>query len=1715
MDYPWSAAASGSGPPATTAAARAGSAPSSSGAHTHAYRTEGRTSREARPSSPSSSSYAPASEARRRSLSPGLERALKSAPPLPPQLLHGRRDQGWGERKARIEREAKQRDLLIGSPAVAPASASASSAWADEWDVNPRERERARERREGRGGEKRRDRDYRRDRPRSRSGSERPGPASSSSSSRWDAERWAGSPAARSSASAAAPAASAARVHLPDPARAAAPGGFQIPYRARAGKRAREDDEDEAAPVVLPPGPGSAGGMYGRAGELGAAVGGKGKQWGRRVVSESSKGMRAYPLGALSSSRSYGHGRYAAPTAAKYDYDAAPPVPPLPPPDPYARHVAKSFATPLLARLDRPPAAAAPTLPATLVNGVPVPASLPQRPHALPAKPAASVKREEAGEGELEEGELEEGEEEGEEEERAQEDYGEGEYGPARPPRDDHATCADDGMGETPPLPDAVPRPRSRTPVEEGADEEGGTPPPPAPPAPPVQRRSPTPRRAVSLTPPPPPKARTPTPPLRTAVLVGEQAEDVPMRADGGEGSLTTVLMRPEPGTSAQDARSPSTPPLPPPPPLPPQGPVPDRIEDAGREEGELAPSSPVKLALSPPREGASEPPPVRSPTQLVEPVAALPPAPQVMGLSPLAPPAAALLPPLPAAAAPSPRAPTPPRPSPPKPSPAVRQRPLPPPPPPPYVPPADPSPPRAVTARPPAEATASVPARAPSPPAGRPVSAAVSAHVSQPAAPPLPVTADSSLPVSAVELRPAPVVAPRQACPAASPPLQAADPQQQAVGLGVGMHAVKAALSSEERSEMRDAPAPAATGREDVEMPERERGLTPPAQPHPPSPHPTDELHRHSPTTPQEQEQVQDRARAQEHEQEQVQAERRLLTPPGPHAEEIDAVLHDVMREDAVDDAAAAQSGESGSALDERLGVADGVVVREASAAERDELFAATWDAVDEPHQRISAALLETFAARDDRRRDKAIALRREYKALNDDWKAHCRRLDRLRDRVHRRDQAGGDGATVPQTPSIDSAGMPFYPEPVTPGPSSGLFGGGVSSRANRRSAAGGAAFGTGYGDAVRSEAEFLEILASLETADLRDPDARAARTAAVVPDMVIDPAERRELFALAFDDARYRVEDPVATFGIDQPLDVWTEDEVETFCKRFAAHPKQFGKIAADLPDKSTAQCVLFYYRMKNTIDFRSLSDRRGRDGRRKKSKKRPEGGKGSSLLSNLNKKPRTAAPPPIDERDDEDDGESAPASPRARARAPSGAPGRTLGPAPAPETAPPSAQGEVSDDPTTRPTTAPTPKRAAAQQLLPSEGMLEAAEALGALGALAAGGEEDDHATPRARARKPRAGTDSTDALADAAFVDPAAAVGASDKVKPKRTTSSYWTVAERNEIVRLLGEHGTDWKKIANGLENKTWVQCRNWYQANAKKQGLSDIVNESDGNEPDASPAVEHFGNGVLLQENMGPATNRPSLPRAGFFDTPDRQQLPPLPMPEPTSRPNSTGTAGMHIRNMLNDEPEEEATTPARDDWFGTEVGDAASATTEDDPQARAPASAAAVDARALDGLRTSSAPQPSDPARLPNGAHAHFRPTPPLPSFPSSLGQHRYEGQASLSAYAGQQWSRSSTSPFPAFAASPAASASASPLTPAPPAGDYYRRTTFDVARPAPGGPDYFAAKPYERYARRADPPAQVAPYAPAQQSPTFPPPAPVAQHPPASQWLHDPARR
>ena len=474
----------------------------------------------------------------------------------------------------------------------------------------------------------------------------------------------------------------------------------------------------------------------------------------------------------------------------------------------------------------------------------------------------------------------------------------------------------------------------------------------------------------------------------------------------------------------------------------------------------------------------------------------------------------------------------------------------------------------------------------------------------------------------------------------------------------------------------------------------------------------------------------------------------------------------------------------------------------------------------------RLVPFLAAEFEERDEHRLEYAQSLSERYKQLDAQWQRHCKRLDKLTEKLRRRKKV--PTTATPGTPGVDlQTNAPLLAASAATTPGAPM----IPSRPNRRQT-GASTNAFGYGDAVRSEAEFLEILASLESADMRDPTTRASRTAAVVPDMVLDADERRDLYALD-EDERGLVQDPVAFYKLDAPLDNWTETEIETYCKRYAQYPKQFGKISSELSDKTTAQCVLFYYRMKDTIDFRGLSERR-RDGRRKRPRRKGDGGdskKGPSLLSNLQR-----APPKVSAVEGNEEDTPPPSSPKPRRKggAVSGivadkavsASSKAL----ATITQENASAGNIPTPPAneTGEDTGETQPGQPLPALPPSDGMMEAAEALGALAgfdmAMAAAQPAPTEIKPPSRSRnsgrrrsRPSA-ADKLDAAVATTNADGTAATmpAAAASAPPRRRgqSSSYWSVNEKAEFMRLLGVHGKNWTKIAQGLGNKSAVQCRN-------------------------------------------------------------------------------------------------------------------------------------------------------------------------------------------------------------------------------------------------------------------------------------------------------------
>ena len=165
------------------------------------------------------------------------------------------------------------------------------------------------------------------------------------------------------------------------------------------------------------------------------------------------------------------------------------------------------------------------------------------------------------------------------------------------------------------------------------------------------------------------------------------------------------------------------------------------------------------------------------------------------------------------------------------------------------------------------------------------------------------------------------------------------------------------------------------------------------------------------------------------------------------------------------------------------------------------------------------------------------------------------------------------------------------------------------TSGRTTRRSAA-------TLGDAVRSDLEMEQIIASLGNEDLTDANHLAVRNAATVPEMI---SVTRGYVDFVYDDTNNLVMDAPEFYRQRTGIDDWTEEEKQIFLKAYAAYPKQFGIIAESLPNKTAAQCVLFYYlHKKKHIDFRKVIQHyapKTRKGGRRTDKQR-----GNALLADI---------------------------------------------------------------------------------------------------------------------------------------------------------------------------------------------------------------------------------------------------------------------------------------------------------------------------------------------------------------------------------------------------------------------------------------------------------------------------------------------------------------
>ncbi|KAI0763473.1 hypothetical protein BD413DRAFT_606658 [Trametes elegans] len=477
--------------------------------------------------------------------------------------------------------------------------------------------------------------------------------------------------------------------------------------------------------------------------------------------------------------------------------------------------------------------------------------------------------------------------------------------------------------------------------------------------------------------------------------------------------------------------------------------------------------------------------------------------------------------------------------------------------------------------------------------------------------------------------------------------------------------------------------------------------------------------------------------------------------------------------------------------------------------------------------------SLKKRFAAHKEALKDKVERLRKEYLALHEAWLVHCAKLDE-----------------VARANALEEAAA-------------------TAGRTTRRSAA--------MGDAVRTDLEMEQILASLGNEELTDANHLSAKNAADIPDMISVTKGRLDYI---FDDTNNLVEDPHSFYALETGIDDWTTEEKAIFIEKYAMYPKQFGIIAQFLPNKTPAQCVTFYYLQKNTtIDFRKVVAQYNTVGKRTR---RGRGGKqkGNALLADILKHDDEVS---RDANQNGTSGRRRRGAPQTSTPTPAPPPESEAGPSTAVQTPtePPKKAG-VSRRSTTQNTPTGTPDPADSEPANNKRPRRRANPTAKAAAAASLGQDPpeevvDEDARPAKRARR---GRKSKAAEAEAA-VNAAVEVESASTAPPTETKfidqtetarkkssggGAVWSDEDKGsatlmgynpaaQFLDLLSRHGHDFKRIAASMPNKTTIQVTSFYKANhiemelanvaakAPKRSPSPTASTSTAPEPTAKPAT--------------------------------------------------------------------------------------------------------------------------------------------------------------------------------------------------------------------------------------------------------------------------------
>lgn len=354
----------------------------------------------------------------------------------------------------------------------------------------------------------------------------------------------------------------------------------------------------------------------------------------------------------------------------------------------------------------------------------------------------------------------------------------------------------------------------------------------------------------------------------------------------------------------------------------------------------------------------------------------------------------------------------------------------------------------------------------------------------------------------------------------------------------------------------------------------------------------------------------------------------------------------------------------------------------------------------------------------------------------------------------------------------------------------------------------------GRRHGDLVTTEAEFQEILKSLENEQDEDPMSKAKRVSASIPDLILDPVE---VSSSNFMDSNNIVHDKNAwALRIRYDfIDNFSEKEHDLFCEAFCRFPKRFGEIARYMGGFRTAEeCVAHYYMTKKAMSYKFLVSQF-----KKKTSKKSSRRKSS--------KPKTLITPVAAEPSENVKSE-------------------TLNELPAEE------QSEllVEQIPSKRHITDESSSEANMPEEPPKKKSRNNSN--GSVLPIANSTEEDKVLIPAPEIASEEGfqnlnGAEvPTEVEYQTGIPDGAAELGAPPthavlglQTEPpevpdqKRQNSSYWSITDVNEFPHLLSTYGSKWSSIADHFPTKTATMVRNYFQRNSEKNGWNELVAAAD------------------------------------------------------------------------------------------------------------------------------------------------------------------------------------------------------------------------------------------------------------------------------------------